>query len=102
MIHPACKIALVRYVDDFMILNETKEQAQSIYERLQPYLKDRGLELNPEKTKVTHTEESSYVFWKIPAVPDRNGYRIHCGSSGFRHDAAVDVKHLSCYVGGIV
>ncbi|OFD53384.1 Reverse transcriptase (RNA-dependent DNA polymerase) [Bacillus mycoides] len=56
IIHPACKIALVRYADDFVVLAETKEQAQSIYERLRPYLKDRGLELSPEKTKVTHIE----------------------------------------------
>jgi RNA-directed DNA polymerase len=56
-IHPTCKIALVRYADDFVVLTETKEQAQSIYERLRPYLKNRGLELSPEKTKVTHIEE---------------------------------------------
>jgi RNA-directed DNA polymerase len=35
-IHPKCKIALVKYADDFVVLTETKEQAQSIYERLQP------------------------------------------------------------------
>lgn len=73
IIHPACKIAFVRYADDFVVLAETKEQAQSIYERLRPYLKDRGLELSPEKTKVTHIERGfeflgfsirQYKTWK--------------------------------------
>ncbi|MCM3655517.1 group II intron reverse transcriptase/maturase [Metabacillus litoralis] len=56
-IHPKCKIALVKYADDFVALTETKEQAQSIYERLQPYLRKRGLELSNEKTKITHIED---------------------------------------------
>ena len=56
-IHPKCNIALVKYADDFVVLTETKEQAQSIYERLQPYLRKRGLELSNEKTKITHIED---------------------------------------------
>jgi RNA-directed DNA polymerase len=56
-IHPKCKIALVKYADDFVALAETKEQAQSIYERLQLYLRKRGLELSNEKTKITHIED---------------------------------------------
>lgn len=57
IINPACKMAVIRYADDFVVLTETEKQAQSIYERLRPYLKDRGLELSAEKTKVTHIEQ---------------------------------------------
>ncbi len=57
IMNPACKFTLIRYADDFVVLTETKEQALSVYMRLRPYLKDRGLELSPEKTKVTHIEE---------------------------------------------
>lgn len=72
-IHPKCKIAIVRYADDFVVLTETKQQAQSIYEKIQPYLNKRGLELSIEKTKVTHIEEGfdflgfsvrQYKTWK--------------------------------------
>ncbi|MCM3653673.1 group II intron reverse transcriptase/maturase [Metabacillus litoralis] len=56
-IHPKCRIALVKYADDFVVLTETKEQAQSVYVRLQSYLSNRGLELSNEKTKITHIED---------------------------------------------
>lgn len=52
-----CKIALVRYADDFVVMCETKEDAFSMYNRLKPYLSKRGLELAQDKTKVTHITE---------------------------------------------
>ncbi|MGG0454247.1 group II intron reverse transcriptase/maturase [Priestia megaterium] len=48
---------VVRYADDFVILCETKREAMSMYEKLKPYLEKRGLELAPEKTKVSHISE---------------------------------------------
>nr|WP_028401189.1 reverse transcriptase domain-containing protein [Ectobacillus panaciterrae] len=39
-----------------VVLTETKQQAQSIYEKIQSYLSKRGLELSAEKTRVTHIE----------------------------------------------
>lgn len=47
------KIAVVRYADDFVVLTETKEEALSLYEKLQPYLEKRGLVLAEDKTKIT-------------------------------------------------
>ncbi|MCM3645163.1 group II intron reverse transcriptase/maturase [Priestia aryabhattai] len=51
------KKTVVRYADDFVILCESKEEAESMYGKLQPYLTKRGLELAPDKTKVTHISE---------------------------------------------
>jgi RNA-directed DNA polymerase len=48
---------MVSYADDFVILCETKETAEEMYNKLTPYLNKRGLELNKEKTKVTHITE---------------------------------------------
>ncbi|MFV0944361.1 group II intron reverse transcriptase/maturase [Bacillus pacificus] len=48
---------VIRYADDFVILCESKEEAESMYEKLKPYLKKRGLELAPDKTKVVHISE---------------------------------------------
>lgn len=48
---------VVRYADDFVIICETKEEAESMYDKLKPYLAKRGLELAPEKTKVIHISE---------------------------------------------
>lgn len=47
-----------RYADDFVILCEKKENAENIYKLLEDYLKQRGLELQPEKTKITNIWDS--------------------------------------------
>ena len=48
---------VVRYADDFLIICETNEEAESMYDKLKPYIEKRGLELAPEKTKVVHISE---------------------------------------------
>ena len=52
------KVHLVRYADDFMITGTSRELLR---DQVQPlvahFLKERGLELSHEKTKITHVEE---------------------------------------------
>jgi len=55
-IDPKCKMGRVAYADDFVIVTETNEQAQLMYQKLAPYLKRRGINLSVDKTKVTHIE----------------------------------------------
>nr|WP_252285540.1 group II intron reverse transcriptase/maturase [Priestia megaterium] len=55
-IDPKCKIGRVLYADDFVIVTETKEQAESMYQNLIPYLQKRGITLSTDKTRVTHIE----------------------------------------------
>ena len=55
-IDPKCKIGRILYADDFVIVTETKEQAESMYQKLNPYLQKRGIKLSEDKTKVTHIE----------------------------------------------
>jgi len=50
-------IGIVRFADDFVAVCHTQEQANSMYEKMENYLKDRGLTLSAEKTKVTHIED---------------------------------------------
>lgn len=80
--------SVVRYCDDFVILCESKEEAESMYERLKPYLTKRGLELAPDKTRVTHisqgfdflgfhfkhypTNKEKGRLWKIIIKPNEN------------------------------
>lgn len=54
---PRSNYTMIRYADDFVVMCETKEQAEKVYELLEPYLKTRGLELAAEKTKVTNITE---------------------------------------------
>jgi RNA-directed DNA polymerase len=55
---PASLIHLVRYADDFVITGRTKELLE---ERVRPFVQaflgERGLELSPEKTRITHIDE---------------------------------------------
>ncbi|NGY76014.1 group II intron reverse transcriptase/maturase (plasmid) [Bacillus megaterium] len=55
-IDPKCKIGRILYADDFVIVTETKEQAESMYQKLNPYLQKRGIKLSEDKTRVTHIE----------------------------------------------
>jgi RNA-directed DNA polymerase len=52
------KIHLVRYADDFLITGTSKELLR---DQVQPlvahFLKERGLELSHEKTRITHVED---------------------------------------------
>lgn len=47
-------VGIVKYADDFVIVCKTKSEAESMYEKLKPYLNKRGLTLAKDKTKVTH------------------------------------------------
>jgi RNA-directed DNA polymerase len=52
------KIHLIRYADDFIITGATKEVLENEVKPLvEQFLHDRGLQLSPEKTCVTHIEQ---------------------------------------------
>ena len=55
-IDPKRKVGRVLYADDFVIVTETKEQAESMYQNLIPYLQKRGITLSDDKTRITHID----------------------------------------------
>lgn len=55
---PNPKVNLVRYADDFVITGDTKELlADRVKPLVESFLRERGLELSPEKTCITHIDE---------------------------------------------
>jgi RNA-directed DNA polymerase len=48
-------LSLIRYADDFVVLHENKTVVQRCREIISEWLKGIGLQLNPEKTRLTHT-----------------------------------------------
>ena len=46
------KFGFIRYADDFLITATKKEDIEAIKPIIQDWLKQRGLELNPDKTKI--------------------------------------------------
>ncbi|WP_152589648.1 group II intron reverse transcriptase/maturase [Nostoc sphaeroides] len=51
-------LSLIRYADDFVVFHEDKTVVQRCREILSEWLKGIGLELKPEKTRLTHTFNS--------------------------------------------
>jgi RNA-directed DNA polymerase len=52
------RINLIRYADDFVITGKSKELLEhEIKPRVAEFLRERGLELSEEKTRITHIEE---------------------------------------------
>ncbi len=51
-------VNLVRYADDFIVTGRTRELLEGeVKPLIEEHLKERGLELSPEKTKITHINE---------------------------------------------
>jgi len=52
------KVNLIRYADDFVITGESKELLEKeVRPLVEQFLKDRGLTLSPDKTRITHISE---------------------------------------------
>ena len=66
---------LVRYADDFVVLCDTREQADLAKERATAILGDLGLELHPDKTRVVDLREGREGF-------DFLGCHLHARMSG--------------------
>ena len=58
------KVNYIRYADDFLISADTRELAEEIIEIVHPFLKERGLELSLEKTRITHINDGfEFLGW---------------------------------------
>jgi RNA-directed DNA polymerase len=75
------KRAVVRYADDFVCFCETKEDAEQVQGILTGWLKERGLTLSQEKTRIVHlTEGFDFLGFNIRhyAAPQtsRTGWKL--------------------------
>ncbi|EFH85664.1 group II intron reverse transcriptase/maturase [Ktedonobacter racemifer] len=75
------KRAVVRYADDFVCFCETKEDAEQVQKILVEWLKERGLTLSEEKTRIVHlTEGFSFLGFNIRHYPapltSRTGWKL--------------------------
>lgn len=56
------KYNFLRYADDFVILSHQKEWLEEILPTVREWLKQRGLQLNNEKTKIRNIREEGFSF----------------------------------------
>ncbi|MBN2257223.1 MAG: group II intron reverse transcriptase/maturase [Anaerolineaceae bacterium] len=60
------KVNLVRYADDFVVTGASKEVLEEAKSKIEDFLKERGLSLSPEKTKIVHIEEGfDFLGWNV-------------------------------------
>jgi len=52
------ELTVVRYADDFVVLHKDRDTLDQAQRVIAEWLKEMGLELKPEKTKITHTLHS--------------------------------------------
>ena len=65
------RYVMIRYADDFIVLCKTREDAKEALNLLKPYLTERGLELSPEKTLITHIKDGfDFLGFNIRAYRD--------------------------------
>lgn len=73
---------MARYADYFVVMCETKEQAEKVYELLKVYLEKRGLELSSEKTKVINIWEGfDFLGFTIRRFKTQNSSKLICKPS---------------------
>jgi RNA-directed DNA polymerase len=73
--------AVVRYADDLVVFCESKSDAEAVIEVLTDWLRQRGLALSPEKTRIVHLTEGFDFLgftirqYKAPRTT-RTGYKL--------------------------
>lgn len=60
------KVNTIRYADDFVITGDTEETCKEIKEYIKPFLKERGVELSENKTKIVNINEGfDFLGWNF-------------------------------------
>ncbi len=60
------KVNLVRYADDFVLTGATQETLEEARPVIEDFLRERGLALSPEKTKVAHIDTGfDFLGWNV-------------------------------------
>jgi len=60
------KVNFVRYADDFIVTADSEETADEVTGMIRRFLKERGLELSKEKTRITHIDDGfDFLGWNF-------------------------------------
>lgn len=60
------KVNFIRYADDFIVTADSKEICEEIQELINPFLKERGVELSKDKTLITHVDNGfDFLGWNF-------------------------------------
>ncbi len=69
--------ALVTYADDFVALCHSREQAETVREKLSTWLKPRGLSFNQDKTRIVHINDGfDFLSFNIRRYYGASGTKV--------------------------
>jgi RNA-directed DNA polymerase len=70
----AHQLNFVRYADDFIVTANNREVLEGLIPRIEAFLRERGGNLSPEKTRITHVSEGfDFLGQTIRKHPRANG-----------------------------
>ena len=79
-----CPTVIV-YADDFVALCHSREQAEAVQARLGAWLKERGLTLNKEKTRIGRISDGfDFLSFNIRRYRTSQGSKVHTGPAAMR------------------
>lgn len=69
--------AVVTYADDFVALCHSREQAETVREKLSTWLKPRGLSFNQDKTRIVHIDDGfDFLSFNIRRYYGASGTKV--------------------------
>jgi RNA-directed DNA polymerase len=75
-VKPGCP-TVITYADDFVVLCHSREQAETVRARISAWLKDRGLSLNKEKTRIGRIDDGfDFLSFTIRRYHVRGGSKV--------------------------
>jgi RNA-directed DNA polymerase len=96
---------VIRYADDFVILHENQAVVQKCKQIIADWLNDIGLELKPEKTKLSHTlkptEEGNVGFDFLGLTIRQFEVGRHASKQGFKTIITPSKKALKAHTANI-
>lgn len=73
-------VSIIRYADDFVVLHHDPRVIEICRQTIETWLREIGLELNEEKTKIIHTLKDGFDFLGFNVKQYTQG-KHHCGKS---------------------
>jgi RNA-directed DNA polymerase len=79
---------VVTYADDLVALCHSREQAETVRDRLSTWLKPKGLSINPDKTRIVHLDDGfDFLSFNIRRYHTSDGTSLRLSRECARHGA---------------
>jgi RNA-directed DNA polymerase len=75
-VKPGCP-TVITYADDFVVLCHSREEAETVSARLRAWLKERGLSMNTDKTRIVHIDDGfDFLSFNIRRYHPKTGAKV--------------------------